>query len=106
TLLNLLIIWSLIFFYVLSQYKPYTFGDYDPGWMIFTTQSLVEDFDLDLKNQLENNPENIGGQIALGKAGEWFPLHEWLISLFGVPFYLLFGVPGTLLCNMLMSLMI
>jgi hypothetical protein len=98
-----LIIWSLIFFHVLNQYKPYTFGNYDPGWMIFTTQSLVEDFDLDLRNQLDNNPEKIGGQISLGKNGEWYPLHEWLISLIAVPFYLLLGINGTLLCNMLMS---
>jgi hypothetical protein len=97
------IIWWLLFFYVLSQYEPYSFGKYDPGWMISTTQSLVEDLDLDLKNQLEGDPSNIGGQISLGKGGQWYPLHEWLLSLLAVPFYFLFGINGTLLCNMVMS---
>jgi hypothetical protein len=97
------IIWWVLFFYVLLHYEPYSFGRYDPGWMIFTTQSLVEDFDLDLKNQLGGDPSNIGGQISLGKGGQWYPLHEWLLSLLAVPFYFLFGVNGTLLCNMVMS---
>ncbi len=74
--------------------------------MIFTSQSLVEDFDLDLRNQLDHDISNIEGQVSLGKNGEWYPLHEWLISVLGVPFYFLFGVNGTLLCNMLLSLLI
>jgi hypothetical protein len=93
-------------FYVLAKYKPYTYGNGDPGWMMLATISLAEDFDLDLKNQLGFDPERAWDQVSLGARGEWYPLHEWLISLYATSWYLLFGLNGTLLSNMCLSLLI
>lgn len=93
-------------FYVLAKYEPYTYGNGDPGWMMLTTISLAEDFDLDLKNQLSFDPKRAWDQVSLGARGEWYPLHEWLISLYATPWYLLFGLNGTLLSNMSLSLFI
>ncbi|HMO17690.1 MAG TPA: hypothetical protein PKA63_05715 [Oligoflexia bacterium] len=96
----------IIFFNNLSRYEPYTYSYADPGWMMLTTISIAEDFDLDLRNQLDNNPARTGGQISIGKNGEWYPLHEPLLSFIGVPLYLLIGLNGTLLTNILLSLLI
>jgi hypothetical protein len=92
--------------YVWANYEPYTYGNGDPGWMMLATISLVEDLDLDLKNQLNLDPKRAWDQVSLGARGEWYPLHEWLISLYAVPWYYLFGLNGTLLSNMCLSLLI
>ncbi|MBP9838631.1 MAG: glycosyltransferase family 39 protein [Proteobacteria bacterium] len=102
---------SLIFccffgFYVLSVYQPYTFLNADPGWTLEVTKSLIEDGDLDLKNQLNNSLVKASDQTALGIYGEWYPVHEYLISVLAVPFFFLLGVNGALYFNILMMLAI
>lgn len=88
------------------QYVPYTFGWADPGWMILTTASIAEDGDIDLRNQLGNDPTGIADQVALGAHGEWYPIHEPMLSVLGVPFYWIFGVLGCLITNVLIASMI
>lgn len=85
------------------EYQPYTFANADPGWTITVVESLVRDFDLDLKNQLLGDVSQTGGQIALGKEAQWYPVHEWLMPLMTIPFYLFFGVNGCLIFNILAS---
>jgi hypothetical protein len=91
--------------YVVHQYKPYTFAVYDPGWYVSTVMSLVQDHDLDLKNQLKGDPFQAADQTAQGKNGEWYPLHEILMPVLTVPFFLVFGINGCLVFNVLISIL-
>jgi hypothetical protein len=69
----LLLVYGL---YVVRRLEPgFTFAKADPGWMITTVMSIVEDGDLDLRNQLRNDPEEAADQTSQGKAGQWYPLH-------------------------------
>ena len=77
---------------------------YDPGWQVATVLSLASDGDLDLRNQLGNNPARAEDQTARGKAGEWYPVHEFLMPLLSVPFVIVFGVGGCLLFNYLLAI--
>ncbi len=88
--------------YVIRRLEPgFTFSKYDPGWMISTVISIAEDGDLDLRNQLNNDPNEAADQTAQGSRGEWYPLHEYLMAFATVPFYMLFGVTGCLIFNVL-----
>lgn len=89
------------------RWEPgYTFAKYDPGWMVTTVMSIMEDGDLDLRNQLGNKPEEAADQTSQGLRGEWYPLHEFLLAWVTVPFYWLLGVSGCLVINVLMIIMI
>lgn len=85
------------------MYEAFTFTKYDPGWMVTAVQSLAEDGDLDLSNQLSENPALAEDQIAIGVDGEWFPVHEILICFAALPFYFLLGINGCLLFNFLVA---
>jgi hypothetical protein len=75
----------------------------DPYWIMLVSRSLVTDGDIDLKDEHEFKPENVADQVALGKNGEWYPLHEWLLGAIGAPFYKAFGERGCLLLNLLIA---
>jgi hypothetical protein len=93
--------------YVVRRLEPgFTFAKYDPGWMISAVQSIVEDRDLDLRNQLKNDPNEAADQTAQGIGGQWYPLHECLMAVATVPFYLLLGIPGCLVFNVLMVILL
>ncbi len=94
----------IIFSYVLRIYQPHTYAHADIGWQMLAVQSLVEDGDLDFKNQLDNDFHRTQGQASLGKNGEWFPLHEILMPILAVPFWKLFGVDGCLIFNILIAI--
>lgn len=66
--------------------------------------SIVEDGDLDLGNQLHNNPSQPADQTSQGKNGEWYPLHEFPMPVLTVSFYLLFGINGCLIFNVIVSI--
>ncbi len=101
----LVLILSVVYgFYIYSVYQPYSFLAYDPGWQATVVSSIVEDGDLDLRNQLNWDPKQAGDQTAQGINGEWFPVHEWLEPLVSVPFYLAFGPNGLLVVNVLTML--
>jgi len=87
--------------HVVQEYKPWTFALYDPGWMVSTAMSIAEDGDLDLRNQLKNDPSQAADQTSLGKNGQWYPLHEFLMPLATVPFFMAFGINGCLIFNVL-----
>lgn len=86
-----------------ANYRERYFLAADPYWMMFATRSIVQDFDLDLRNQLEFNPDHAEDQTARGKRGEWYPIHEYLMAIVASPFYVLFGETGLLIFNVLIS---
>jgi 4-amino-4-deoxy-L-arabinose transferase-like glycosyltransferase len=92
--------------FVVREFKDYDFARYDPGWMISTVMSIAEDGDLDLRNQLNNNPGQTALQISLGKDGQWYPLHEFLMPVATLPFYLVFGIFGCLVFNIVISILL
>jgi hypothetical protein len=92
--------------YVARQFNGFDFARYDPGWMVSTVMSLVEDGDLDLRNQLHNDPAQAADQTSLGENGQWYPLHEFLMPVLTVPFYLAFGIYGCLIFNVLVSILL
>src|SRR5262245_39360339 len=71
--------------------------------MVSTVMSIVEDRDLDLRNQLHNDPNQAADQTALGVNGEWFPLHEYLMPVMTVPLFLLGGINGCLFFNVIVN---
>jgi hypothetical protein len=107
TVLFLSICLSLVYgAYVINRYEPYTYTRFDPGWTVFTVMSIVDDGDLDLRNQLKNDPSQAADQTSQGKDGEWYPLHEILLPVVTVPFYALFGINGCLIFNLLVSILL
>ncbi len=92
--------------FIVRQFKDHHFARYDPGWMVSTVMSIVEDRDLDLRNQLQNNPGLAADQTSLGKNGQWYPLHEFLMPIVTVPFYVVFGINGCLIFNVVISILL
>lgn len=98
---------SLVYaMFALHRYEPFTFTKYDPGWMVRTVMSIVEDGDLDLRNQLGNDPKRASDQTSQGVAGEWYPVHEYLMPILTVPFYVLLGINGCLVFNILVVILL
>ena len=64
-----------------QRYEPFAFALYDPGWMVSTVMSITEDGGLDLRDQLQNDPSQAADQTSLGKNGEWYPLHEFIMPV-------------------------
>ena len=73
------------------------FGD-NPYYML-TTESLVKDGDLDLRNQLGEDPNRMRDSIGLGARGEWYSTHPLLMPVCAVPFYVFLGRDGFLAFN-------
>lgn len=90
---------------VIRQFRGFDFALYDPGWFVSVVMSIVEDHDLDLRNQLRNDPSQAADQTSQGKNGEWYPLHEILMPVLTVPFYLAFGIYGCLIFNVLVLIL-
>ncbi len=84
-----------------AQYRPLTYLLSDAPYYAMTAVSLVQDRDLDLRDQLRGGLEVHGKQIALGRDGEWFPKHPVLMAVAAVPFLMAFGLPGLLVFNIL-----
>lgn len=75
-----------------------SFGSY------LTVLSLVEDGDFDLTNQLENRALPKEAYFSLGKGGQFYSVHEKLLAVLGVPFYLSLGIQGLLVLNIMLGL--
>jgi len=85
---------------VAAEYRPLTYLIGDCPYYAATAVSLIEDHDLDLRNQLSGGLAIHGRQIALGRDGAWYPKHPLLMPIVAIPFVVLFGVPGTLVFNL------
>ena len=96
---------GLIYFIpAFANFSVEKFAPADDGWLVLATESLVRDFDLDLKNQLRSSLPQAVGQTALGRAGQWYPIHEYLIALIAAPFFWTLGYLGCLTVNILLAL--
>lgn len=71
----------------------------DPTVQSIVTESIYTDGDVDLRNQLKGKEDLAADQIALGKNGQWYPEHEFLLAIITVPLYALFGIFSFILIN-------
>lgn len=78
------------------------FGD-NPYYML-TTESLVRDGDLDLRNQLGRDVNRMRDSIGLGERGEWYSTHPVLMPVCAIPFFIFLGRDGFLAFNLLVIL--
>jgi 4-amino-4-deoxy-L-arabinose transferase-like glycosyltransferase len=86
---------------VVFRYQPLTYLPGDCPYYAATAVSLLQDGDLDLRNQLRGGLVVHGSQIALGRGEAWFPKHPILMPVVAVPFLAAFGMPGFLVFNLL-----
>ena len=86
----------------LVGHRTYLYGD--PTGDYYSTASLLADGDLDLRNQLDNDFSKSGSQMALGRHGEWYNVHEPLLPIIALPFFAALGDGGLLLLNMLLTI--
>ncbi len=73
----------------------------DSRYYASATVSLWHDHDLDLQNQLLGGLVVHERQVALGTAGEWYPMQPILMPVLAIPFYAFFGAAGFLVFNAL-----
>ena len=64
-------------------------------------RSMLEDGDLDLRNNLSETGARLEGSAALGQGGEWYPKHPVLMPIVSAPFYAIGGDLGLLAFNVL-----
>ena len=64
-----------------------------------TIRSLLEDRDLDLRNQLEAASTRAESNVAHGRDGRWYPKHPIVLPLLAAPAYALGGDAGLLAFN-------
>jgi len=83
------------------NYTPLGFLIGDGPYYAATAVSILDDGDLDLRNQLSGGLVVHGPQIALGSDGAWYPKHPILMPIATLPFLALFGMPGFLIFNLL-----
>lgn len=84
----------------------------DGRFYVNVTDTLVEDLSLDQHRFASSwysgtlgwnrNLDPGWSNVALGRNGEYFPKHPWLLPLFGSPLYFAFGLRATLIFNLLM----
>lgn len=97
--------------YVAVRFVPNTWIIADCRFFLNVNETLVDDFTLEQHrfaaswydgNQGWNrNLDQAWSNVALGRHGEYWPKHPIVISVLSTPFYLAFGVFGTLLFNVL-----
>ena len=64
-----------------------------------TIRSLLEDRDLDLRNQLEAAHTRADSNVALGRGERWYPKHPIVLPVLAAPAYALGGDFGLLVFN-------
>ena len=89
---------------LLFLYEPYTFVIGDCAYYTSTGISILNDGDLDLRNQLEGGLEPHEGHISLGTRGEWYPKHPILMPVVTLPLLGTLGINGLLLANVVVLL--
>ena len=97
---------------VAVRYEPYTFIRRDASFYATIARGLVTHLSLD---QRKVQPQSwYSGQhpgyasldmywsdVSVGRSGAWYPKHPFLVSVAAAPFYLLFGMAGFLIFNVL-----
>ncbi|MDW8245526.1 MAG: glycosyltransferase 87 family protein [Sandaracinaceae bacterium] len=97
---------------IASLYRPNTWIFRDGRFYVNVATTIVEDFSLEqhrfaaswYNGQLGWNANLDKGwsNIALGRNGEYWPKHPYLLPLLASPLYYAFGLNGTILFNLLM----
>jgi hypothetical protein len=85
----------------------FTLPSYLPGDCPFyraTIVSLLEDRDLDLRNNVDWAVVSPEAQVSIGRNGAWYPKHPLALSLAALPLYALLGDGGLLAFNLLQLL--
>src|SRR5262245_5640164 len=70
-------------------------------WYRATLISLLEDGDLDVKNNVARTPYWPAANVSLGQDGSWYPKHPVLMSITAAPLYWLAGDAGLLAFNLM-----
>ena len=70
--------------------------DGDEPFYLFVTESVVEDFDLDLRNQYVEHESGPQFNDPTGPEGQQYSRHEPFLSVLMVPGFALFGVHGAI----------
>ena len=84
--------------------RPFTLPSWLPGDCPFyraALVSLLEDGDLDLRNNVDWEVLSPETQVALGRDGAWYPKHPLALSLAALPAYAMAGDTGLLGFNLL-----
>lgn len=107
----------LLMFYTVTsllQYQPYHFLRGDSSFYAQIDRSLAKDFTLRQEKVQPRSwyTKNMGwntnfpdswSDISLGRNGEWYPKHPFLMSIVALPFFLVFGIPGLLIFSILIA---
>ena len=64
-----------------------------------TLMSLLDDHDLEIRNQLQSLGYTPVSHASLGANGEWYPKHPVLMPVLSLPFFAAAGDPGLLAFN-------
>jgi hypothetical protein len=97
---------------VAVRYEPYTFIRRDASFYATIARGLVTNLSLDQRKVQPQswysgqhpgyaNLDMYWSDVSVGRGGTWYPKHPFLVSVAAAPFYLLFGVPGFLIFNVL-----
>lgn len=90
-----------------GKYTPNTWLVGDGGFYLNMQKSLTQSGTLDQASVHphswyagDRDVDDAFSNVSLGRNGEWWPKHSYLMPIFALPFYWLFGVLGTLLFNL------
>ncbi len=101
--------------YLYRHYEPNTWLYRDGAFYFTTVRALADHGRLEQRDLQPQSwyVDDLGwnrnltldwSNVALGRHGAWYPKHPILLPLVATPFYGLFGIPGTLLVNVLLNL--
>lgn len=98
---------ALLFLPVLVRgYDGWTWLRGDCGYYYYAAVSILQDFDVDLGNQLSGGLQANAGQISLASDGRLVPKHPLPLSLAALPLIAAFGERGALAFNCLQVLLL
>jgi hypothetical protein len=77
----------------------------DAWYYYLTANSLLQDHDFDLANQLPGQLEKHSGEIALDRNGHFVPKHNIVLAILSLPLVALWGKEGAVIFNLLQLLL-
>jgi hypothetical protein len=77
----------------------------DSFWYEEIAISIIEDFDLNMENNIEPRI-HVTGALAMSSGGYLVPKHSILFSIATIPFYLLFGPIGAMYFNLALIILL
>ena len=77
----------------------------DAWYYYLTANSLLQDHDFDLANQLPGQLEKHSGEVALDRDGHFVPKHNIVLAILSLPLVALWGREGAVIFNLLQLLL-